>query len=101
MSVVDAFWEPRSSADDLEGVALPPPVTEDGLRRWEDAHSVKLPPALARALAIQNGGVVRETELTLERLEGFSPLSEPKWEHVFEDRGLAPGDRGLQFLIGE
>lgn len=84
-------WEPCST----------PPLTAEDVRLWEEDYALRLPAVLARALLVQNGGRVRQTDLTISSLDDFSMLDELQWDHVFADGPLASLDRGRLLYIGE
>jgi hypothetical protein len=72
MSDEEQFWDeigPRN-----------PPLSPEQLREWEEQHGIRIPSTLARALMMQNGGCVRETEglLWIEPLTRFESGGFPK-----------------------
>ncbi len=78
----DPFWDPERIP-----FPQPPAASEEQVRDWEERHGVRLPATLARALTIQNGGCVRGTDLSIESLQEFSALSDPRWENVHFESG--------------
>ena len=96
MSDREPFWDRTHPGN--EGV---PPVGETEVRRWEEQHAVKLPSSLARALTVQDVGVVSETDLWIHPLREFTPLSDPRWSHVhLEDEDRDDLDWSKLFAIG-
>lgn len=90
------FWDPERIPS-----AGPDGVSEGEIRAWEEQRGVRLPSTLAQALMIQNGGCVSGTDLMVDPLQGFTPLSDPSWDHVsFEDEERAEADRTRLFHIG-
>jgi hypothetical protein len=89
------FWDPERPPAGLDG------VDEEQIRDWEEQRGILLPSTLVQALMIQNGGCVAGTDLWIEPLQEFSPLSEPRWDHVhFEDEECDDVDRAKLFAIG-
>jgi hypothetical protein len=68
---------------------------------WEMACGVRLPPILAEALLVQNGGAVHGVALSIEPLDEFTALDDEQWDGIWEDGGQAVVGRGRQFYIGE
>lgn len=100
MAVPPDFWHTPTDEERIY-VDVPSPATDAEIRRWEEAHGVRLPPTLAEALTIQDGGTVRGTDLSFEPLDVIASLDGEEWDHVEEGRGLPPGDRHKQFLVGD
>src|SRR5690348_6083710 len=76
--------------DELEAEA-PPGASEKQIAAWEKKHRVKLPELLRKALAIQNGGSVRNASIDVLPLEQMAPVDEEFWEWAaFEDDDEAP-----------
>jgi hypothetical protein len=94
------FWEPPEP-----GESPPSPATWEEIRRWEAEHSVQLPRLLAEALAVADGGRVRETSsLDINSLAEFETLGCGDWDHIYqEEEGSGPEvvDRDRLFLIGD
>jgi len=91
MSDSRLVWEPGPA----------PPLTAEDVREWEEDYALCLPAILARALVAQNGGRVRETELTIDPLDDFATLDEEQWPHVFAEGPLNDLDRGRLLYIGD
>ncbi|HVW39008.1 MAG TPA: SMI1/KNR4 family protein [Pirellulales bacterium] len=86
--------------DELEAEA-PPGASEQQIAAWEKKHRVKLPELLRKALAIQNGGSVRNTSIDVLPLEQMAPVDEEFWEWAaIEDEDEAP-DHKLVIVFGE
>lgn len=98
-------WEPWSTPDpsnpNLIWPPPPAPVTAQDIREWEEDYGVRLPPILARALVVQNGGRVQETSLDIEPLENFSTLDEDQWAHVYGEGPLADLERDKIVHVGD
>src|SRR5262249_3014229 len=63
-------------------------------------HGVKLPELLRTALALRNGGCVRNTSLEILPLEDIEPVDEDFWEWTELDEDEA-ADHDLMFRFGE
>lgn len=99
MTLPPDFWHTPID-EELDYMEIPPPASDGAIRQWEEAHGVRLPPTLAEALTIQDGGCVDGVNLNFEGLETMTTLDGEDWDHIEEERGLPPGDRRKQFLIG-
>jgi hypothetical protein len=91
MSEFRILWEPWET----------PTLTTEHLQQWEDAHALRLPAILREGLLEQNGGRVRETELSIDPLHDFSSLDEEQWEHAFAEEPLKNLDRSRLLHVGE
>lgn len=91
MSEPPLLWEPWETSQ----------LTVEQLDQWEAACAIRLPAVLKNALLTQNGGRVRETELTIDPLENFTSLDNDQWEHVFAEGPLKSLDRERLLYIGE
>lgn len=97
----DEFEEEECVDEDELDAEAPPGVSEKQIAAWEKTHRVKLPEVLRQALAVQNGGSVRNTSIDVLPLEQIEPIDEEFWEWAaFEDEEEAP-DHELVFAFGE
>lgn len=64
----DLEEEERVDEDELEAEA-PPGASEQQIAAWEKKHRVKLPELLRKALAVRNGGSVRNTSIDVLPLD--------------------------------
>ena len=85
--------------DEMEA-ETPPGVSDKQIAAWEKRHGVKLPELLRSALAIRNGGSVRNTSLDILPLEQMAPVDEDFWEWTEIDEDEAP-NHDLMFVFGE
>lgn len=93
--------EEEECVDEDELDAEAPGVSDKQFAAWEKKHRVKLPELLRQALAIQNGGSVRNTSIDVLPLEQMAPVDEEFWEWAaFEDEDEAP-DHDLVIAFGE
>jgi hypothetical protein len=94
---MDEFWGP-----DWPYGPLQPPATDADIRAWEGRFGVQLPPALAAALRVQNGGTVRGTNVLIRPLSEIEPLAIERWAHLWEySANQAFGDPARLVLFGE
>jgi hypothetical protein len=77
-----------------------PGVSVEQIDRWERAHRVRLPDVLRRALALQDGGYVRENAFRVFPLAEIVPNDDEFWEYACYDEEDVP-DRSLVFQFGE
>ncbi|HVV99064.1 MAG TPA: SMI1/KNR4 family protein [Planctomycetaceae bacterium] len=103
----ERFWaagvpdgDPDDEFDDFEEPEIRPGVDAEAIREWEEEHGVTLPALLRTALAIQNGGDVRNARLQILPLEEIVPIDEDFWEWTELDESEAP-DQDLMFVFGE
>jgi hypothetical protein len=88
------FWKPDGDA--------PPGLSPSEISSWESGMGVELPPLLAQALALQNGGAVRGVALFIDPLQEFASLNSEKWAGVWEDNpSQEKVDRSRQIYIGD
>jgi hypothetical protein len=76
------------------------PATDEEIRQWEERHALRLPPTLAKALTIQNGGCLQGTELMIFPLPEFTTLEGADWDRLFKDEGRGDDDRSKLIRIG-
>jgi hypothetical protein len=91
MSDTKLVWEPCVAS----------PLSAETVREWQDEFGMQLPGVLARALTQQNGGRIRETELIIEQLDGFTTLDDEQWDHVVAEGPLEELNRGRLLCIGD
>jgi hypothetical protein len=96
----DECEEEECIDEDEMPAETPPGVSEKQIAAWEKRHGVKLPELLRKALAIRNGGSVRNTSLDILPLEQMAPVDEDFWEWTEIDDDEAP-DHNLMFVFGE
>jgi hypothetical protein len=99
MSVAESFWEPGDDSDS-------PPISKAEIQAWERENGLQLPGCLAKALAVNNGGQVRGTELVIEPLENLSVLDDEQWDQHLspdnqEEEEFKDVDRSKLVLIGD
>ena len=92
--------EPDDEFDDFEEPEIRPGVDAEEIRAWEEEHGVTLPALLRAALAIQNGGEVRNASMQILPLEEIVPVDEVFWEFTEVNENEAP-DHDLMFVFGE
>ena len=85
-------------ADGFEEVH--PGVDSETIRAWEAEHRVTLPELLRNALAIQNGGFVRNAPMEILPLEEIAPVDEEFWEFTEIEHHDAP-NHDLMFVLGQ
>jgi len=73
-----------------------PGVTEEQIAAWEAERGVRLPDVLRQALALQDGGYVRETALRVLALAEIRPPDEEFWLWTDCEEAAVP-DRQLIF----
>lgn len=96
----DLIDDEEIEGDELES-ETPPGASERQIAAWEKKHRVQLPEVLRKALAVQNGGSVRNTSLEILPLEQMAPVDEDFWEWAaFDEEEQAP-DHELVFVFGE
>jgi hypothetical protein len=91
MPDTNLVWEPSAA----------PSLSADAVREWQEELGVQLPGVLACALTQQNGGRIRETELMIEQLDGFTTLDDEQWDHVVAEGPLGELNRARLLFIGE
>jgi hypothetical protein len=96
----DEFEEEECVDEDELDAEAPPGASEQQIAAWEKKHRVKLPEVLRQALAMQNGGSVRNTSIDVLPLEQIEPVDEDFWEWTELDEEEAP-KHDLMFAFGE
>ena len=96
----DECEEEECIDEDEMAAETPPGVSEKQIAAWEKRHGIKLPELLRKALAIRNGGSVRNTSLNILPLEQLAPVDEDFWEWTEIDDDEAP-NHNLMFVFGD
>ncbi len=92
--------------DEFWGTAWPfgpqlPAATDAEIEAWQKRFGVRLPPTLAVALQVQNGGSIRGTDLLIYPLSQITPLTGIRWAQLMVDEtNRAFGDAGRLVLFG-
>lgn len=97
----DEFEEEECVDEDELDAEAPPGVSDKQIAAWEKKHRVKLPEVLRKALAMQNGGSVRNTSIDVLPLEQMAPVDEEFWEWAAFDDEDEARDHELVFAFGE
>jgi hypothetical protein len=77
-----------------------PGVTEQEIEALEHERGVRLPDVLRQALALQNGGYLRDSAFRVLPLEEIVPNDEEFWEYASYEEEEVP-DQSLVFQFGE
>ena len=74
-------------------------ATPDELAEWEEKHGARLPGLLRKALAIRNGGRLRDVPIDVLPLDRIKPVDEDFSEHADVEEEVE--DWGLVFAFAE
>lgn len=97
---LDRFWmDEGGDRIDVDDDEAGPGATPDELAGWEEAHGVRLPRLLREALAMRNGGRLRDVPLDVLPLDRIGPVDEDFREHAHVEEEVE--DWGLVFAFAE
>lgn len=97
----DGDFEDDDEIANQTGDETPPGLSKKQIAAWEKKHGVKLPEVLRKALAIRNGGCVRNSSIDVLPLEQIEPVDDEFWEWAAFDDVEEALDHDLVFVFGE
>jgi hypothetical protein len=95
----DERYEDEDFDESESGDDVPPAATAAEIVDWERRHAVRLPEPIRTAIAIQNGGCVRNSSVEILPLAQIQPVDEEFWEYTELNEDEA-ADRDLLFVFG-
>lgn len=96
---LDRFWMDEGGGRVDDESEEGPGATPEALAEWEETHGVRLPGGLREALAIRNGGRLRDVPIDVLPLDRIKPVDDDFREHAYVEEEVE--DWGLVFAFAE